>query len=129
MHLRRPRIGRTALTLAGTALLIAPASASAIVYTDTPDFNLNEWNATYGSYTTTTSSGIQYRWVDSPWKPKLHPGGELLQQRALRGGGLPVGVHVVPGHRRDPERLLLQPARPHPAGYGSMYYYDGRLAR
>lgn len=126
-HARRPKIGHIAASFVGLALLAAPPAHAAT--NEIYDFNLTESVSTYGWYTTTTSSGIQYRWVDSPWKwtsistascytnsplgnATYSPGQTSYQTIGSAGSGV---CFALRGNTLS--------------GQGNMYYYDGRLSR
>lgn len=128
-HSKRPRIGRFALTLIGAAALGAPASASANVYTDTPDFNLSESTATYGSFFATSSSGVQYRWLDAPSKSNYISSANCYNNSPYGEAGYPAGwtSYQVIGYLPNGYCFNLRGRTA--AGSGSMYYYDGRLFR
>lgn len=126
-HARRPKIGHIAASFVGLALLAAPPAHAAT--NEIYDFNLTESVSTYSTYSTTSSSGVQYRWVDPPSKyteistascftnssygsATYTPGQTSYQTVGYAGSGVCFALRG---------RTL--------SGQGNMYYYDGRLQR
>ncbi|MBO9534115.1 MAG: hypothetical protein J7513_14180 [Solirubrobacteraceae bacterium] len=128
-RLRRPRIGRTTLSLAGAALLAVPATASANVYTDIPDFNISETPVTYSSYLATSSSGVQYRWVDSPWKGNAVQTASCYSNSQYGAAYYPPGTTIYQGIGTVPNGACFNLRGWTATGQGSMSFYDGRLFR
>jgi hypothetical protein len=126
-HARRPKIGHIAASFVGLALLAAPPAHAAT--NEIYDFNLTESISTYGSYTTTTSSGIQYRWVDSPWKWTSISAASCYTNSPLGNATYSPGQTSYQTIGSAGSGVCFNLRGQTLAGQGSMYYYDGRLSR
>lgn len=126
-HARRPKIGHIAASFVGLALLAAPPAHAAT--SEIIDFNLTESLSTYGYYTTTTSSGIQYRWVDPPWKATYITTANCFTNAYLGAANYASWQtnYQTVGSAGSGVCFALRGRTQ--AGQGSMYYYDGRLSR
>lgn len=126
-HARRPKIGHIAASFVGLALLAAPPAHAAT--NEIIDFNLTESLSTYSTYTTTSSSGIQYRWVDSPWKATYITTANCFTNVSLGGANYSAGQtsYQLVGSAGSGVCFALRGRTQ--AGQGSMFFYDGRLSR
>ncbi len=126
-HARRPKIGHIAASFVGLALLAAPPAHAAT--NEIIDFNLTESFSTYGWYTTTSSSGIQYRWLDSPAKSTNIITATCATNAQLGGANYSVGQtnYQLVGSAGSGVCFALR-GRTLP-GQGTMSLYDGRLSR
>lgn len=126
-HARRPRIGRILIPLVGAVLIGAPSAHAAT--DDLNDFNMGTSWAQYPNAWLTTTSTVQYRWLDTPpvsteiaaincangvamgssWFPS---GSSGTSYRTIGYGGAG-WCFVVRGHTSS----------------GAMFYYDGRVSR
>lgn len=130
VHALWPRMGRACMVgvVVAGALVAAPA-ANANVTSDVNDFNLTESLSYRASYTTTSSSGVQYRWLDSPSKTTYVYSANCATNGIYGGAGYGAGNTSYQTIGSLPSgwcfNLLGQTA----AGSGSMFYYDGRVSR
>ncbi len=126
-HARRPKIGHIAASFVGLALLAAPPAHAAT--NEIIDFNLTESLSTYSTYTTTSSSGIQYRWVDSPSKSTYITTANCFTNVPLGGANYSAGQtsYQLVGSAGSGVCFALRGRTQ--TGQGSMFFYDGRLSR
>lgn len=132
MH--RSRRLRIALSVTALTLTAAPA-ASANVWTNVDNFNLTESYSTYpGSWNASSStSGINYRWLDVPVKAtyiraySCATGSALASSDAYFPSGSSGTTYRSVGYQYPGGCFQLRGRTA--TGSGSMNLYDGRVSR
>ncbi len=132
MH--RSRRLRIALSVTALALTAAPA-AHANVWTDVNNFNLTESTSTYPNSWNTSSSttGIDYRWLDVPVKATYIRAYSCVTGTALASSDTyfpsgSSGTSYRSVGSQYPGGCFQLRGRTAP-GSGSMNLYDGRVSR